>query len=379
MTVRYVDGVAGNDGYNGLAPEFDGVNGPKATLNGVEDTPVVAGDLVHIKAGVYREMLTVDVSGGAGSPVEYRGDYAGAVWPGAGGVVRITGSDNDQTAARASCIIDAGTQRNYRTFRGFELDTTSSSLVLASNAGTNWNIDQCALLMSGGANGLIRVSGANQAAWAISNCYIDYLGSQDKGFFFLHAATVDNTGHVIENCIIRGHGHVNSAGFRIDRIGGITIRNCNIANVRMGIGLSAALAAGQTLTVNNCLVTGCDLALWAIAADGSFVENYNNLYNNTTDRTNVGVGANSTAYTPLFDTRWFFEMVNGGNLVTPFDLGAWSQLINVAGTNPPATDMRGTGTVGAQREWGPLEYDPSLLIAGGGGGVIRRAVRMIGG
>ncbi len=60
-------------------------------------------------------------------------------------------------------------------------------------------------------------------------------------------------------------------------------------------------------------------------------------------------------YLPLFDARWFFEMVGGGKLVTPFDLSSWSQLINVAGTAPTAADMRGTTVQGAEREFGALE------------------------
>ena len=49
-------------------------------------------------------------------------------------------------------------------------------------------------------------------------------------------------------------------------------------------------------------------------------------------------------------------------LLTPFDLSEDSQLINVAGTSPTTTDMRGAGVIGAQREWGALEYNPNLLI-----------------
>ena len=36
--------------------------------------------------------------------------------------------------------------------------------------------------------------------------------------------------------------------------------------------------------------------------------------------------------------------------------------------NPTLPDMRGTLTQGAQRDWGPLEYDPTLKIQAGGGG-----------
>ncbi|MCK4958412.1 MAG: hypothetical protein KAT00_03410 [Planctomycetes bacterium] len=58
MTTRYC-GIGGNDGNSGLTWALR-----KLTLNGVEDTPVVAGDVIHVGPGVYRELLTCDVSGG---------------------------------------------------------------------------------------------------------------------------------------------------------------------------------------------------------------------------------------------------------------------------------------------------------------------------
>lgn len=358
MTTRYVDGVAGNDGNNGLAPVFDGVNGPKLTLNGAEDTPVVAGDLVHIKAGAYRETLTVDVSGGAGSPVEYRGDYAGSIWSGAGGVVRITGSDNDQTAVRASCIV--ATTKNYRTFNGFAMDTCSSYLLNLTDP-QNWIINGVHLhnLTAAIAGNCLRIAGANQLAVALTNSVVAPGLANQYQVNFTHAVAVNNTGHVISNCIMQ-HGGYTTGPIYSDKIGGITVKNSGFHGGQYGI-LALNLAAGQAVTVNNCLVQSAGNGLWA-GVLGMVVEDFNTIAGCTTPRVNVAVGANSNVIPPLFDTRWFFEMVNGGNMVTPFDLGAWSQLINVAGTNPPATDMRGTGAIGGVREWGPLEYDPSLAL-----------------
>lgn len=51
-----------------------------------------------------------------------------------------------------------------------------------------------------------------------------------------------------------------------------------------------------------------------------------------------------------------------GKRISPFDLSSYSQLINVAGTSPTTTDLRGKSVIGAQREWGALEYDSSLSI-----------------
>ena len=111
MTTRYV-GKGGSDSNNGLSWATR-----KLTLNGVEDTPVEAGDTVYVGAGTYRETLTCDVSGSSGSPISYIVDYAGSHTDGTGGVVRITGSNDDMTQTRADCIV--ASRKNYRTFRGF--------------------------------------------------------------------------------------------------------------------------------------------------------------------------------------------------------------------------------------------------------------------
>ena len=80
---------------------------------GAENIPVEPGDTVYVGPGVYREMLTVDVDGTSGAGViTYIGDYDGSHTDGVGGVVRITGSDNDQTATRANCI--KATTKSYR-------------------------------------------------------------------------------------------------------------------------------------------------------------------------------------------------------------------------------------------------------------------------
>jgi hypothetical protein len=372
MAVYYV-GPGGNNANNGTSWALR-----KLTLGGAEAV-VAAGDTVWVAPGVYRETLTVATSGSAGNPIVYAGDYTGANTDGVGGVVRITGSDNDQTATRASCIHDGNTQRNYRTFQGFLLDTVTGNPIYGQAGGTNWIVQHCNIINTSNAAG-IYVLTANQAAWTVRNCNIWSLfgGNASHGIQFSHSATVDNAGHVVENCILVGTG----TGYRVfsSRIGGVMVRNCLLL-CGNGIVLSPTVAAGQYLTVNNCIITGMNIALIGATADGAFVENYNSLFGNTTDRSNVSTGANSVAYVPLFDARWFFEAVNGGKMVTPFDLASYSQLVNLAGTSPTTADMRGTTVIGAQREWGPMEFDPALLIeaGSGGGGGRRRRLWMFGG
>jgi hypothetical protein len=115
MTDRFV-GPGGSDVADGLTWA-----NRKLTLNGVEDTPVVAGDTIYVGAGSYRELLTCDVSGSSGSPITYIADVTGENTDGIGGIVRITGLDSDTgTPQRNHHITCQG--RSYRTFRGFLFD-----------------------------------------------------------------------------------------------------------------------------------------------------------------------------------------------------------------------------------------------------------------
>lgn len=353
MTTYYV-GSGGNDGNAGTSWALR-----KATLNGAEDIPVAAGDTVYAGPGVYRELLTCDVSGAAGSLITYIGDYDGSHTDGVGGVVRITGSDDDATATR-NYAINVGA-RTHRVFRGFLLDSTASHLVTGSTS-TDTTLEQCVLGQGGTP---VYLDGASHARWTIRNCMFGPQAYNLNAVVMRNGAAVDNSGHVIENCVIIGPA--NTSGIYSVRVGGITIRNTLIMCAGIGVQIGAALTAGQTVTVNNCIIRNCTTGLSATVL-GEITEDYNCLSQCNTPRTNTGVGAHSNTYFVQPDTRWFFEMVGGGSMVTPFDLASYSQLLNVAGTAPTATDMRGTGTIGAQREWGALEYDSTLDIEAGTGG-----------
>lgn len=57
--------------------------------------------------------------------------------------------------------------------------------------------------------------------------------------------------------------------------------------------------------------------------------------------------------------------------VSPFDLASYSGLVELnSGTGVPSTDLRGTAVQGTYREWGPLEYDATLILSGGIQGVV---------
>jgi len=350
VTTYYV-GAGGNDGNAGTSWALR-----KLTLNGAEDIPVMAGDTVYVGPGVYRELLTVDVSGGAGTPITYIGDVTGEHTDQVGGVVRITGSDNDQSPTRNYCIDDNGTQRNYRTFRGFILDSVNNYVIRANAAGTNWIIEDCG--MHGGAP-RIYVNGANQADWTVKRCiFIGDNTTTGLPILFTHAATVDDTGHVIENCICVSTGR----GVRTARVGGITVRNCLFIGLgSIAVSVGAALSIGQTVTVNNAIITACGTGMQATVL-GEIVEDYNNFYNNNTDRTNVAVGANSLTYIPIFS----LPVLNAGasqasGYKFPWWFGSlseWSQVRAVTGSNEPAVDLFGVArpATAAKNSWGPVQW-----------------------
>jgi len=371
MATYYV-GAGGNDGNAGTSWATR-----LLTLNGAEDgsaTPdpdrpaVAAGDTVYVGPGTYREMLTCDVSGGAGAAISYIGDYTGANTDGTGGLVRITGADNETTTgARANCITANG--KNYRTFRGFLLDGASAYAVSCIAAGTNWTVDQCVILSDIGG---VTFSGAAQSANAVTNCVIISMNTSTAatGVLFTHSSAVDNTAQVVQSCMVIG----GDRGIYSSAVGGITVSNCAVSRcITAAIRVAGALTAGQTMTVNNCLVYANNIAMRAVNL-GELVENYNTLYGNTTARTNVDTGANSVTYPPGFDMRPYFEAFNAGTLVVPLlSLASYSGLVEYdAGTGAPAADIRGHAVAGAKREWGPEEYVSTYLseCAAAGGGML---------
>jgi len=359
MATYYV-GAGGNDSNTGLSWAQR-----KLTLNGAEDIPVAAGDTVYVGAGTYRELLTCDVSGSSGSPITYIGDYTGANTDGTGGIVRITGSDNDSTVSgRDNCIYSD--DKDYRTFRGFTIDSADAKMVRVINP-KSWIIEQCYFgAVGGNTQAIYLISGASGICNdnIIRNCIFDIgiFGNSSVSIVFTHTSEINNSGNLVENCIfLSGHQAI-----QVIKIGDTIVKNCFIANQYSAGIVAVNINTNNPLVVNNCIFKGNAIAM--SSSVNSTVENYNSFYGNTTARSNVDVGAQSNAYIYLPDTRWFFEAVNGGSMLTPFDLASYSGLINVAGTSPTTADMRGTTVQGAQREWGALEYDSTLDIEAGSGG-----------
>ncbi len=369
MPTRYVSSLLGNDAWDGSSPTWvAGLVGPKATLTSCEAIPVVAGDTVWVQGGsfcVYRELLTCGVSGAAGTPITYVGDVLGQIagWQGSMGMARITGSDNDQTAARASCI--TGTTRSYRTFRGFALDTCTSYLLNGGNdTRTNWIIED-STFQGVNAQNLIATLGANQLAWIVRRC-VFYVPNGSSSVYFYHNVDVSNTSHLVENCTFVGVGN----GVSADNMGNVLVRNCvGIGNTSF-VRVNASPAAGQTVVVNNCTIYGANVAVYAPVL-GDLIEDYNSFYGCSTARTNVAVGANSQTYPPLFNLGLLHSgagQVSGFRLPQPIfgALSTWSQVRAIADTGAATLDLQGNArpATAGKRSWGAVQFQNEIRDTG---------------
>lgn len=343
MTTRYC-GIGGDDGNSGLTWALR-----KLTLNGLEDSPVVAGDVCWVAPGVYREQLTVDVSGAGGNVITYCADVTGEHTDGVGGIVRITGSDNDQTPTRNNCIWGDG--RSYRTFRGFSFDVGNSHLVNSGNA-SNWIVEDCSFQNYKASSSNIYFSASDQEYMTIRRCV--FICSKLNHIYFMAPVAKDATNNLIENCIFLAS---TSDAIGLYTVGDVTIKNCLfLGSADDLIDVIASQGAGHPVLVYNCILSGADSNALEAATSGDIVEDYNTFHCNNADRSNVAIGANSVTYPALFQPPL---LLDGFRLPWTFGaLSEWSQVRALTGSSEPTTDLFGVArpATAAKNSWGPVQF-----------------------
>lgn len=276
------------------------------------------------------------------------GDEGGTLTDGIGGEIRTTGSDNDQSAARANA---ASITANYITIRGIRFDVTSSTIVSLASNGTNVIIEDCKFSDGGSNATYFTTTGTAQIGITLRRCI--FWNMSTIGIQFIHSATVDNAANLVENCLFVA-GPSGGGAVRTDRIGGVLVRNCYIVGGAQGVRVVNALSVGQATTVNNCVVVGCGTGLIATTV-AEFIEQKNDLWGNVTARQNVTADANSKAYPPL---QQLPLLTLGLMTWIPFYLDSQSQLGSIAGLNPPTNDMWHVLRA-ATSSWGPAQYTAS--------------------
>lgn len=233
--------------------------------------------------------------------VQVIGDYTGANTDGVGGLVRITGAAaNEQTATRAQALTVA--TRSYIYFSGFLLDNGSSNAVQVLNGCTHITFDKC-YMATNGTSSTFTISDASQSDTTLTNCFVEC--GQSNNVNIAHTSTIDNTAHVIKNCILHGNG-INVI-VNVQRIGGITITNCLLWPGRTGIDIQTALTVGQCVSVFNSTITKCNIGLRGTTAS-EIMSDYCNAPGNSTGYSVVAAGSHSNTFLFNPDSRWFFEL-----------------------------------------------------------------------
>ena len=286
MTIRYV-GIGGSDSADGLSWA-----NRKLTLNGVEDSPVVAGDTVYVGPGMYRETLTLDVSGSSGNPITYIADWTGANTDLIGGIVSISGSNDDLSITR-NYAVQWGANANYRTFRGFQVYRTTSAFYcnVVSYQMTNLIIEDCYL----GDNSVISIPSNTSAnipeSFIIRRCVIHNIA-------MLSTVDRDTVDSLIENCLFIPLATLPLArSIYIQGYYNITINNCTIASgQRMIVYMNSG---ANVVYLYNTVYEGAYFT--CSPSGGSLIDDYCNFsHTQLSQGATHTIGSNSTEYINLF-------------------------------------------------------------------------------
>jgi hypothetical protein len=260
-------------------------------LTGAEDIPVAAGDTVYVGPGVYREKLTVDVSGAAGTPIIYIGDVTGCYTDGIGGLVRWTGSADDIALTRDHCI--EATSKNYRSFRGFMLDMCSSHVLHITTGALFWTIQDC-WVACGLLDGLyLTCVAADVPGHEIERCW--FWGAYNLNYGIRFSGATQKTDNEVRNCVFMGDPY---CGVGVLGAGGTDISDCYFQMDTLYSVRATSLPAGYTAaTAKNCVLVG-GTSFYA-ATLGFLLEDHNSI--NSAAGLNVAAGANSDTAMPLFE------------------------------------------------------------------------------
>jgi hypothetical protein len=348
MTDFFV-GPGGSNGNSGLTWALRWLDFTNVTVG---NFPSGGGNRLIVGPGTYRATLTCQ-PGASGNRHEYRGDPTGFLTDKEGGVVRITGSDNDVTATRASCITSA----DNTIVSGFWLDFASTELL-----GTTFHnsiLEDCVFtspnhLSTASAN----LTFTNGETATVRRCYFDGYGTSTQVQLRLATDSSPNprdAAVTVENCIIRGPEQIRTvwlygADFRANTLVGTTTA-INIQNIT---------TEGVSTMTHNVLFARNSTVLVAVAGS-SHVEDWNQINGSTTPRQNIATGTNSTIEGRI-SQNIRFHMLKGILLAPPqpFEPSVLNpdRYSGDTGTGIPATDFFGIArpTAHAKRSLGAIQH-----------------------
>jgi hypothetical protein len=225
-------------------------------------------------------------------------------------------------------------------------------LIADSGDVTNWTIRDCAFAAgnNAAASNTVYIISTGATAHLIERCWFDHCHAA----IYLGGSRRDS-GDVIRNCAFWGIG---GQAVYITAHGGVTVTNCTFVACGGGVYATGLPAGFTAVNAENSLFWSCSYALQS-ATLTHLVENYNALFGNSTDRTNVAVGAQSNAYpallapplqSPGYAMPWHFG-----------DLSQWSLLRQITGSANAAVDDlygRTRPVTAAKKSWGAVQWQP---------------------
>lgn len=351
MTDRYV-GPGGSDGASGLTWALR-----KLTLNGVEASPVVAGDTVYVGAGNYHEEWTTVVAGTSGNPITFIGDISGINTDGVGGEIRVVNSDDDKTVNTANFVALRVDADDYRTFIGmrFGMGYTATALVSSSNYAI---FEDC--VFDGGPSTISEAfyySGSGIVGLRLRRCF--FIGRQ---LSCLLNNAIDDSDTEIENCVFYSSGSDNAW---VSGMGGTTFKNCTFFSAGSDIHtVSLLLGTGLVPGTRVASVYNCVFNNGRIESNvtGGLIEDYGYYipyWGDADTRVAVTKGANSITRNLmkqpnlLYDGFYFLQ--------NPLDLHRLSPIKNYAcGQTPPSDDFYGLPrpTSDSKKTRGAIQLNP---------------------
>ena len=211
----YVDATIGNDGYTGLAPAYDGVDGPKLTISAAI-TAAVTGSTVSVAQGTYNE------------PINFGGK-----------AITVTGTDPDDPAVVTATVINGGG----------DYGMPATAVIFSSGEGNDSLLAGLTVTTNVG----LGISCTNSSSPTISrNRIVNNSGAMGTGGgIYCYQGSPVIVGNTVSNNSGEGQGAISCA------YGTPEIRNNIIAENSSGMGGGAGgilLSNASPLIVNNTIV-----------------------------------------------------------------------------------------------------------------------------
>lgn len=305
--------VATGIGATGVINVGGGMSLNSATANQTDTNlcaALVAGNTVWVKGA-----LTVNGSpsvtiGSAGIPIVFNG-------------YQTTHGDNPTGANRPSLNMQTTGifGLNTRNQMNNVILTGSSAIIL--NANTDGFINNCkvtntsitaaqAAISIAGANALIQnteaISYRGNAIAASVGVIVDgcYIHDSNIGFSQGGAAAMFISDSIISSCVTAAITTTATSAFPL------MVKGCTLYGAENKLGTGAILLSGVTDAVLlNTIIYGFTTGINDANASGNNMENYNDFFNNTTNRTNISTGANSITTNPSFTSVAQITGTNG--------------------------------------------------------------------